>query len=101
MIAPIPFGIGVDFVKSCATWCADHLVGFGFSISWDEVKLFKHSAIASNTMNTVGNQEPFMQWVADNVDHNNQALTGKGTFHGKDISISVFSKVQLSQRSTC
>ena len=27
----------------------------------------------------------FTQWVADNVDHNINTLTGKGTFHGMGI----------------
>ena len=47
-------------------------------------------------MNTVESQGSFMQWVADNVDHNIQTLTGKGTFHGKDIiSISASSKTKF------
>ena len=27
----------------------------------------------------------FVQWVANNVDHNIRTLTGKGTFHGMEI----------------
>jgi len=49
LIAPIPFGIGVDLDKSFATrWFVDHLAKLGLSISSSEVKLFKESAIASS-----------------------------------------------------
>ena len=49
MIASIPFGIGVDIDKSFATkWLIEHLSQFGFSISSDEVKLFKQPAITSS-----------------------------------------------------
>ena len=85
MIAPIPFGIGVDVDKSFGTrWLVDHLAKFGFSISSDEVKLFKQSA--ASVKDTQEDQRThFTQWVADNVDHNIRTLTGKGTFHGMGI----------------
>ena len=92
MIAPIPFGLGIDIDKSFATrWLVDHLSKFGFSITSDEVKLFKQSAIKHEESNK---DEPkdseeihnkFGQWAADNVDHNICTMTGKGTFHGMGI----------------
>ena len=86
MIVPIPFWIVVDISKSFATtWLVDHLTRFGFSISSDEVNLIRHLEIASNAMNTVKNPVPFTQWVADNVSHNIQRLTGKETFHRMGI----------------
>ena len=85
MIAPIPFGICVDADKFFGTrWFLDHLVKFGFSISSDEVNLFKLSAASANYI--PGDQVPyFTQWAADNVDHNIRTLTGKITFHGIGI----------------
>jgi len=87
MIASIPFGIGVDVDKSFATkWLVNHLHQFGFSISSDEVNLFKESAISSSRENcSKETQSEFMQWSADNADHNIQTLTGKGSFHGMGI----------------
>ena len=87
MIASIPFGIGVDIDKSFATkWLVDHLSQFGFSISSDEVKLFKQSAITSSReIQAEECQSDFTQWIANNVDHNSCTLTGKGTFHGMGI----------------
>ena len=37
----------------------------------------------------------FVQWVADNADHNQVTLTGKGTFHGMNIiSTSTFQMIK-------
>ena len=50
MIAPIPFGIGVQLDKSFGTkWFVDHLAKFSFSISSEEVKRFKKSAVSANS----------------------------------------------------
>ena len=85
MLASIPFGIGVDIDKSFDTrWLVDHLALLGLSISSDEVKVFKQSAAVSDSMKAT-ETEHFMQCVGDNVDHNIQTLTGKGTFHGMGI----------------
>ena len=70
----------VDIDKSFATkWLVDHLAKFGFSISSDEVKLFKQSAAQSGAAEPFADESvKFTQWVADNVDHNICTLTGKG-----------------------
>ena len=58
MIASIPFGIGVDIDKSFASkWLVNHLCKFGFSVSSDEVKLFKQSAINSKIERPFGEQQ--------------------------------------------
>lgn len=100
MIASIPFGVGVYIDKSFATkWLVDHLSKFGFSISSDEVKLFKQSAAESREEEPTGQQHPsFTKWVADNVDHNICTLTGKGTFHGMGI-ISITSETSRKIQS--
>ena len=50
MILPIPFGIGVQLDMSLGTkWFVDHLAKSGFSVSSDEVKLFKQSAVSVNS----------------------------------------------------
>jgi len=68
------------------------------------VRKFKHSAVVSDVKQTNqdveetvpsevdttderndGNCSTFVQWSADNVDHNIVTLTGKGTFHGMGI----------------
>ena len=68
----------------------NHPAKLGFSFSADEVPLFKQSAIQyskeyHNEALEKNNNESFIQWSADNVDHNILTLTGKGTFHGMRI----------------
>ena len=87
MIAFIPFSIGVDINNSFTSkWLVDHLSQFGFSVSSDEAKLFKQSAITSSRETQAEEcQNNFTQWIADNVDHNSCKLTGKDKFHGTGI----------------
>ena len=90
VISPILFGVGVQMDKSFGSkWLVNQLSRLGFSITSEEVLRFKQSAV-ENAANTdeeevQGRQGAFVQWVADNVDHNIATLTGKGTFHGMGI----------------
>ena len=64
-----------------------HLSQLGFSITVEEVLKYKQSVIEnmdvelSEQMQAVDEEPVFVQWVADNVDHNTATLSGKGTFH--------------------
>ena len=89
LIAPIPFGLGVQVEKSFGSkWLVNHLSKLGFSITAEEVLRYKQSVIEnmdvelSEQMQAVDEESVFVQWVADNVDHNTATLSGKGTFHG-------------------
>lgn len=64
----------------------DTLYSLGFSCSYSEVQKFESSA-ASNMNTTIPGFFPgkFMQFVADNVDHNIGTLDGNNTFHGMGI----------------
>ena len=49
---------------------------------------YKQAAVERNTKRLQGNNEDekhFLQWMADNVDHNQITLTGKDTFHGMGV----------------
>ena len=108
IICPIQFGLGVQLDRAFGSkWLISHLHKLGFSISPDEVQRFKHSAVVSDAAEANENEEAeksdemetntidqpgdrndrntFVQWSADNVDHNIVTLTGKGTFHGMGI----------------
>ena len=54
------------------------------SISFDEVKLFKQSAVGVRSTQE-DHMTNFVHWVVENVDCNIRTLTGKGTFHGMGI----------------
>ena len=89
VIAPIPFGVGIDIDKS--TGCKQpitHLARLGFPVTPEEVSRYKQSAIEGMDDDESEQEElssGYKQWVADNVDHNVATLTGKGTFHGMGI----------------
>ena len=88
IICPVIFGLGVQVEKSFGTkWLVNHLERIGFPISYDEVTQYKRPAAESST--TEFSNKAFVQRFADNVDHNQVSVTGKGTFHGI-ISASTF-----------
>ena len=66
--------LGVELEKTFGLeWLINHLSRLGLCISYDEVQKFNND-----------NPE-FVQWMADNADHNLVTLTGKGTFHGMGV----------------
>ena len=87
ILCPVLFGLGVQLEKSFGSkWLVNHLQRLGYSISYDEVLRYKHSAVeTSRTLAEVVDDGIFCQHVADNVDHNLVTLTGKGTFHGMGV----------------
>ena len=86
IMCPLMFGLGVELEKSMACkWLVNHLSRLGFCISNDEVLRYKQSAIECSNAENRDDTPQFMQWVADNVDHNVITLTGKNTFHGMGI----------------
>ena len=82
------FGLGVDLDHTFGSkWLVDQLARLGFSVSSDEVKLLKQSVLEGDSDSSLQQYFPgsFVQWIADNVDHNIVTLDGKGTFHGMGI----------------
>ena len=63
-----------------------------FSVSSDEVKLFKKSALSANSTQE-DHMANFVWWVVDNGDHNIHTLTGKRTFH--EMGIIAISSLKL------
>ena len=54
----------------------------GFCCSYQEISEFERNAASSYGMDIPDFTDQFVQYVADNVDHNIQTLDGHGTFHG-------------------
>ena len=84
----IPFGLGFEMENMFgSSWLIDKLSKLGFSVSYQEVRRFKQ-LVAENDdfLNSMVSARPeFVQWVADNVDHNTATLDGKNTLHGMGI----------------
>ena len=66
-------------------WLLGHLARLGFSVSSDEVKLYRLSVLLSSSNSNCS----FAQWSADNVDHNTATLDGKKSFHEMGVIVSV------------
>ena len=86
IMCPIPFGIRVELDNAFGSkWLVNHLSRLGFSASYDEALRYKESDVASLQAEGQNESNNFIQWVADNVDHNTATLTGQGIFHGMGI----------------
>ena len=86
ILCPVTFGLGVELESTFGSkWLINHLHRLGFNISYDEVVRYKESAIEQGENKPLEESEVFVQWAADNVDHNIVTLTGKGTFHGMGL----------------
>ena len=64
----------------------DSLHSHGFCSSYSTVLQYERSAAATQGTDISGyKSDQFIQYVADNVDHNTRTLDGTGTFHGMGI----------------
>ena len=61
----------------------NELSHLGFSISYEEITLYKHSVIAGEEEGIENLLDgKFIQWIGDNTDRNVRTTDGKNTFHG-------------------
>jgi len=82
-ISPVLCGIGVsvDHVLG-SQWMIQILARLGFSISYDEVNKYKQSSLfESCSADLQQNPCRFLQWAADNIDHNLCTLDGLKSVH--------------------
>jgi len=61
----------------------------GFCCSYQEVQRFEHNAAQSHGTDIPNLTTEFVQYGADNVDHNICTLDGHGTFHGMGMIAAV------------
>ena len=81
--APLQIGLGVQLHHHYASrFLIDSLHSHGFCCSYQEVRQFERNAALSQGTDISGFSSQFVQYVADNVDHNLRTLDGHGTFHG-------------------
>ena len=95
VLTSILFRLGVELDHAFGSkWFIDHLARLGFSVTSDEVKLYRQSVLPSNShlvdLSNYSNCS-FAQWSADNVDHNSN-LGWKKMFHGMEVIVSVTPK---------
>ncbi|GFO01546.1 hypothetical protein PoB_002805100 [Plakobranchus ocellatus] len=83
----LQIGLGVQLHhlhESCAL--IDLLHSLGFCSSYNEVQCFEQCAASSQGTDLSGvSSDSFIQFVADNIDHNLRTLEGLGIFYGMGI----------------
>ena len=83
LLAPLQLGLGVQLHHHFASrFLIDSLHHHGFCCSYQEVHKFERNAAQSYGTDIPNLTTEFVQYAADNVDHNIRTLDGHGTFHG-------------------
>ena len=83
LLAPLQIGLGVQLHHHYASWFSiNTLYKHGFCCSYPEVQKFEQNAVLSYGTDILNHSSQFVQYVADNADHNSATLHGKETFHG-------------------
>ncbi|CAG2210631.1 unnamed protein product [Mytilus edulis] len=86
VIAPLQIGLGIQMHHHFSSrFLIDTLFNLGFCSSYSEVQKFEMNAAASRSTENENENQSFVQYIADNVDHNIRSLDGFGTFHGMGI----------------
>lgn len=87
VIPTLLFGLGIELEYMYGSrWLINELYRLGFCITYEEAVRFKQSVLQSDDNTVVPHYETsFVQWSADNVDHNTVTIDGENTFHGMGI----------------
>ena len=83
VIASLQICLGVQLhLEFGSRFCIETLHGLGFCSSYQNVQKYQLSAVVSQPLETPClMQGQFLQFMADNIDHNTQTLDGLNTFH--------------------
>lgn len=100
MLQPLQLGLGVlVHFNTGSRFLVDTLHSMGFSCSYAEVLQFSRCS-AEAIVNDLPGYSPgsFIQYAADNVDHNIATLDGHGTFHGMGIIAMITPGISISAK---
>lgn len=90
ILAPLQVGLAVQLHHHFASrFIIDSLHQHGFCCSYKEVQRFEQNAAADQGTDIPSFTSEFVQYAADNVDHNIRTLDGNDTFHGMGIIAAV------------
>jgi len=87
IVAPLQIGLGVQMHRQFGSrFLIDSLHQHGFCSSYPEIQKYERSAAVHRGTDLPGlKSDTFVQYIADNVDHNIRTLDGLNTFHGMGI----------------
>ena len=98
LLAPLQVGVAVQLHHHFASrFLIDSLHRHGFCCSYQEVQKFGQNAAVNQGTDIPSHTSEFVQYVADNVDHNIRTLDGNDTFHGMGIIAAVTPGTTQSQ----
>jgi len=91
LLAPLQLGLGVQLHYHFGSkFLIDTLHKHGFTCSYSEVSKFERSAAVKEGTDIPNiSSDNFIQYIADNVDHNLRTIDGHNTFHGMGIMATV------------
>ena len=99
IVAPLQFGLSEQMHhKFASKFLVDTLHKHGFGSSYAEIQKFERSAAVEGVSLPEYVPGQFVQFVADNVDHNIRTLDGYNTFHGMGI-IATFTPGTVSHKA--
>ena len=84
LIVPLPIALGVTLHHHFASrFLVDLLSKSGYITSYSEVQRFERNAALAKGSRILdfADTDCFIQFMADNVDHDSRTLDGKNTFH--------------------
>ena len=98
LLAPLQVGVAVQLHHHFASrFLIDSFHRHGFCCSYQEVQKFGQKAAVNQGTDIPSHTSEFVQYVADNVDHNIRTLDGNDTFHGMGIIAAVTPGTMQSQ----
>ena len=99
ILAPLQLGLGVQMhVHFASKFLINSLHAHGFCSSYLIVQKFEKRAAASHGTDIPGyTSGHFVQYIAENVDHNTRTLDGTGTFHGMGIIATITPGTTISK----
>ena len=89
-LSPLHLGLSVTLEsKYGKRELVDLMNKFGFVASYAEAQRYKYNAAITQGIDVDKVSDTFMQYVADNVDHDSRTLDGNGTIHcmGSEVTL--------------
>jgi len=97
LLAPLQVGLGVQLHHQYASrFLIDTLHQHGFCCSYNEVHQYEQNAALNCGTDIPNYSSQFIQYVADNVDHNIKTLDGNDTFHGMGMIATITPGIKKS-----
>ena len=97
LLVPLQVGLGIQLHHHYASrFLIDTLHQHGVCCSYNQFHQFEQSAVLNYGTDIPNHSSQFIQYVADNVDHNIRTLDGNDTFHGMGMIATITPGIKKS-----